>query len=382
MERENDRLDEHESDLSFEDLTPDQDYAAKLSNEQIHIAEKSVVTREKDENEKIMDPGRDKVVASYLKDIAQYPVLERPEEFELASKIAKLQKREEFYNLAIKKLKKTDQLSDDDRKKLRSYKSRLKSIRYQLDLLYNQLTCHNLRFVVSIARKYQGRGLDLIDLIQEGNMGLRHAVTKFDVTRGFRLTTYAGWWIRQTIVRAVADKSRGIRIPVHFVERMNKIVRYQKVFLLQKGREPTIKEIANYTGYTPAEIKAAFKKMMLEPVSLDAPFGESGEDGGTFKDIAVYEDDPSPQDNVLADDRKETARKLLATLKPREEYVLRRRFGIDVPWREGDGLTLEEVGAKMQRTRERVRQIEAAALYKLRKAGKRIKSDEDKRKAL
>lgn len=260
----------------------------------------------------------DDPVRMYLREIGKIPLLSYDEELELAEKVLK---------------------GDEEAKQ--------------------KLAESNLRLVVSIAKKYVGRGMLFLDLIQEGNMGLIKAVEKFDYTKGYKFSTYATWWIRQAITRAIADQARTIRIPVHMVETINKLIRTSRHLLQQFGREPTPEEIAKEMEI-PVEKVLEIQKIAQDPVSLETPIGE--EDDSHLGDFIQDEDSPAPQDSAAYTLLKEQLAEVMGTLTPREEKVLRLRFGLE----DGKARTLEEVGKEFMVTRERIRQIEAKALRKLK----------------
>mgnify|MGYP002578190623 FL=1 len=265
-------------------------------------------------NVKINDP-----VKMYLKEIGRVELLSHDEEISLAKRILD---------------------GDEEAKK--------------------KLAAANLRLVVSIAKRYVGRGMLFLDLIQEGNMGLIKAVEKFDYTKGFKFSTYATWWIRQAITRAIADQARTIRIPVHMVETINKLTRVQRQLIQELGREPSAEEISEkMDGMTPEKVRE-IQKISLEPVSLETPIGE--EDDSHLGDFIEDEGAMSPDDYAANELLKDELNEVLLELTDREEKVLRLRFGLD----DGRTRTLEEVGKEFNVTRERIRQIEAKALRKLR----------------
>ena len=317
---EEDPLDDLDLDLDVDDTddTPNMDFDAGLDlDDTFSMIEESSKEDDSDQlgsNVKINDP-----VKLYLKEIGTVDLLTQEQEVELAMKIKD---------------------GDDNAKK--------------------RLAAANLRLVVSIAKRYVGRGMLFLDLIQEGNMGLIKAVEKFDYTKGFKFSTYATWWIRQAITRAIADQARTIRIPVHMVETINKLTRIQRQLIQELGREPTAEEIADkMEGMTPEKVRD-IQKISLEPVSLETPIGE--EDDSHLGDFLEDEGAMSPDDYASNELLKDELNEVLLELTDREEKVLRLRFGID----DGRTRTLEEVGKEFNVTRERIRQIEAKALRKLK----------------
>lgn len=287
----------------------------------------------------------DDPVRMYLKEIGKIQLLTYEEETKLAKIILEGTKAQE-------KLDSFEDFSDSELEALEEKVDRAKEAK-------NRLVEANLRLVVSIAKKYMNRGLQLLDLIQEGNMGLMKAVDKFDSEKGFKFSTYATWWIRQAITRAVADQARTIRIPVHMVERINKLVRIQRQLVQELSREPTPQELANKMGISVEKVQQ-IQKIAQEPISLEAPVGEEEDSslGDFISDPAALAPDEYTSKEYLRKELDEA----LATLTDREEMVLRMRFGLD----DGKPRTLEEVGIYFGVTRERIRQIEAKALRKLK----------------
>jgi len=260
----------------------------------------------------------DDPVRMYLKEIGKVPLLSAEEEIELAQRMEQ---------------------GDEEAK--------------------HRLSEANLRLVVSIAKRYVGRGMLFLDLIQEGNLGLIKAVEKFDYRKGYKFSTYATWWIRQAITRAIADQARTIRIPVHMVETINKLIRVSRQLLQEYGREPLPEEIAQEMGIPEDKVREIIK-IAQEPVSLETPIGE--EEDSHLGDFIPDDDAPAPADAAAFTLLKEQLMSVLSTLTPREEMVLKLRFGLE----DGRARTLEEVGREFKVTRERIRQIEAKALRKLR----------------
>jgi len=291
----------------------DEDDAAPLEESEPPVEEEVEIDLSVPEGIAIDDPVR-----MYLKEIGRVPLLTAEEEVELATRIEQ---------------------GDEEAKR--------------------RLAEANLRLVVSIAKRYVGRGMQFLDLIQEGNLGLIKAVEKFDYRKGFKFSTYATWWIRQAITRAIADQARTIRIPVHMVETINKLIRVTRQLVQELGREPTPEEIAQEMDISVERVRE-IQKIAQEPVSLETPIGE--EEDSHLGDFIEDQEAPAPAEAASFTLLKEQLEEVLESLTPREEKVLRLRFGLD----DGRARTLEEVGHVFGVTRERIRQIEAKALRKLR----------------
>nr|MBQ6241317.1 RNA polymerase sigma factor RpoD [Lachnospiraceae bacterium] len=300
-------------DLSLENLAP-----VDVDEDFVPTEEDEAETLEVDNAEYLASAGTEDHVRMYLKEIGQFPLLTAEEELELA--IRKSQGDEEAKNRLIEA---------------------------------------NLRLVVSIAKRYTGRGLGFLDLVQEGNLGLMKGVEKFDYTKGYKLSTYATWWIRQSVTRALADQARTIRVPVHMVETINKLTKTQRKLTLELGYEPTIAELAEAMEISQERVMEIMQ-IAREPASLETPIGE--EDDSNLGDFVADYNGVTPEENIEAVMLREQIYAILDDLKDREKQVIMRRFGL------GDNhpRTLEEVGREFDVTRERIRQIEAKAIRKLR----------------
>ncbi|RKI91140.1 RNA polymerase sigma factor RpoD [Parablautia intestinalis] len=295
-------------------------------------------------------------VRMYLKEIGKVPLLNAEEEIELAQKMENGAVAKEKIVILEKRL---ENLTGEEANDLKEEIQKLKIELDTGDEAKKRLAEANLRLVVSIAKRYVGRGMLFLDLIQEGNLGLIKAVEKFDYRKGYKFSTYATWWIRQAITRAIADQARTIRIPVHMVETINKLIRVSRQLLQELGREPTPEEIAEEMSL-PVERVREILKISQEPVSLETPIGE--EEDSHLGDFIQDDNVPVPADAAAFTLLKEQLIEVLGTLTEREQKVLRLRFGLD----DGRARTLEEVGKEFNVTRERIRQIEAKALRKLR----------------
>ena len=292
----------------------------------------------------------DDPIKMYLKEIGQIPLLTAFQELDLSRKVREGLLADEKLNL-IKSGKSKVEYDDDEIEELEE------SVQIGMQARETIINS-NLRLVVSIAKKYSGRGLAFQDLIQEGNIGLMRAVNKFDYTRGYKFSTYATWWIRQGIVRAIGDQARTIRIPIHMVETINKLIRTQRKLTQELRREPKAEEIAKEMGIT-VDMVYHIQKIALEPVSLENPVGD--EEDSTLLDFVAANDSPSPLEYTIQEMYKEEVDAVLKTLTPKEERIIRLRYGFI----DGKTHTLEEVGKEFDVTRERIRQIEAKALRRL-----------------
>ncbi len=321
----------------------------KLSNKLIKKLGKKIEKYVKKINEK------EELIQVGTKQLNDYKSIKKPTE-DILKSIEELDKNVRIAKKAIKKIENEMGLTG---KAIFKYYRQLTLAQTKDKKAKDNLAKANLRLVVNIAKKYVNRVLHFLDLIQEGNIGLMKAVEKFEFERGYKFSTYATWWIRQAITRAIADQSRTIRVPVHMVETLNKINKIKRTFIQENGREPTYAELAKELNLDEKKIKNIIK-ISKEPISLETPVGDS--EDATIKDFIENENEFSPSETIANTDLKERVREVLKTLTPREEKVLKMRFGIDV----ASEHTLEEVGKDFSVTRERIRQIEVKALRKLR----------------
>ncbi len=395
--------------IELKDMDPyeKEEYLEKKAHDKIKELA-SFVEGELEEEETISEPGSEELLSFYLKEMGKYELLTPEREEELSRQI-----REGFDNIVrlieksrlnypeIKELKRTvkdwkkkdpslkpkkiyvNYLEDvvksceEKYKKIFSDKNRCKDIlnlcfqikRYiaQIEKAKDEMVKANLRLVVSIAKKYIRQGLSLADLIQEGNLGLMRAVYRFDYRKGNKFSTYASWWIRQSITRAILDKTRTIRLPVHFLELRNQVFKVFYELSKEFGREPTPEELAERTGVPYEKILVIFETSK-EPVSLETPIGDEDSTLGNFIE---NKKSPSPYDSTRKKDVSEKIKEFLATLSPREEKIIRMRFGLG----EYEGYTLEEIGYMFKVSRERIRQIEKKALAKMRQLAQKEKFD-------
>ncbi|NOY97637.1 MAG: RNA polymerase sigma factor RpoD [Chloroflexi bacterium] len=288
----------------------------------------------------------DDTVGMYLKEMSRVPLLSVEEELEIAIRIKKgRQAKQEYLQLSGRKAA--------------ARRRKLESIITDGQLAREHIIKANTRLVVSIAKRYMGRGVPFLDLIQEGNLGLMKAVEKYDYTRGFRFSTYATWWIRQTITRAIADQARTIRVPVHMIDRIRQLYKLNRKLEQKLGRTPTVEELAEAIGLTVKKVQWILKVSWL-PLSLESPVGDDED-----SELGMFIEDefsPTPLQSAYQSMLREKLEDVLSTLSPREARILRLRFGLD----DGTPYTLEEVGRKFGLTRERIRQIEGRALRRLR----------------
>ena len=327
-------LDQIEEEPDFDDLEEEDTPEDELNNGQY------------------LDDISDDSVRLHLREIGKIPLLNADEELELAQQI--VANHDELEQ--VKEELKNPDLTPSERSKLTMRQTKLSRPK-------DKMAEANMRLVVSIAKRYSGRGLDFLDLIQEGHTGLLRAVEKFDPDKGFKFSTYATWWIRQAITRAIADQARTIRIPVHMVETINKLLRTQRRMTQELNREPTIQELAKELEMEPEKVEYVIK-IKQDISSLDAGVGRDGDDDeSVLGDFIEDEDSVTPEESAATQLLKEQVQSVLSTLSDREQKIIKMRFGLDG----GKSHTLEEVGQEFAVTRERIRQIEAKALAKLRK---------------
>lgn len=331
--------DDEDEEEVVEQIKLNLDFAKDIEEELLHDKSFESIT-----SIKVDDPVR-----MYLKEIGRVELLDPDTEMQLAKDIYHAKNKKDEY----------DEFKDTGETITEIYNHEVEEIMFKGELAKNKLVEANLRLVVSIAKRYVGRGMQFLDLIQEGNMGLIKAVSKFDHKKGFKFSTYATWWIRQAITRAIADQARTIRIPVHMVETINKLVRTQRQLIQELKREPLPEEVAKRMNISVEKVQI-IQKVAQEPISLESPVGE--EEDSSLGDFIPDQDTLTPMEFTSKEMLKRELDDVLETLTDREEKVLRMRFGL----LDGRTRTLEEVGREFGVTRERIRQIEAKALRKLR----------------
>lgn len=337
---------ENKNTISADEESEDETIAIPQEDEDVSpLGEELAAIEEVEEKEEVVIP--ENLVWTYLRTMGRTPLLTPEKELALLKEVAaarKIMKR--FSKKKVRLTLKEKRILYNAKKAYAKAKS--------------DIVTANLRLVVSIARRYQNRGLHLLDLIQEGNIGAMRAVDKFDHTKGFKFSTYATWWIRQGITRAIFEQARTIRLPVHITELINKIGNFTKDFTQKKGRKPTPEEIAEVIGISIDKVNKILKAIP-EPVSLERPIAQEEKSEKTLKEFLQDTEKLTPHDEMEKKDLSELVNKVLSTLTPREEKILKMRFGIG-----GDEHTLEETGNDLKLTRERIRQIEIKALRKLR----------------
>lgn len=336
---------------------PSEDAAEPMPDE----LEESEEWQEEEVAPTYLDDISDDSVRLYLREIGKIPLLNPGQELSLAQQVVANRKELEEAHAKISDLKDLDEEGHVLPGKKLEERNKLVAHARKLSIPKDQMAEANMRLVVSIAKRYSGRGLDFLDLIQEGNTGLLRAVEKFDPDKGFKFSTYATWWIRQAITRAIADQARTIRIPVHMVETINKLLRTQRRMTQELNREPTIEELAKEMEMEPEKIEYVMK-IKQDITSLDANVRDDDDDS-VLGDFIEDEDAQSPEESATIQLLKEQVRNMLGVLTEREQKILKMRFGLE----DGKSHTLEEVGQEFSVTRERIRQIEAKALSKLRK---------------
>jgi RNA polymerase primary sigma factor len=353
LKREGIVFDESGDNLTDDDLTDEQLVAPPPKPPVQPVAKPEVAAKEAPATrEERTAAGTADPVRMYLKEIGKVPLLTGPQEVQLAQRI-------EAGLFAVAKVAELEDRYGDAQLIPEDALTPLEAVVADGLQAKRDLIEANLRLVVSIAKRYLGRGMLFLDLIQEGNLGLIRAVEKFDYTKGFKFSTYATWWIRQAITRAIADQARTIRIPVHMVETINKVLRVQRQMLQELGREPSVEELAAKVGLTPARVRE-IQRLALEPVSLETPVGE--EDESHLGDFIEDQQAVAPADAAARALLNEAVGEALEELTDRERKIVRLRFGLE----DGQARTLEEVGKEFGVTRERIRQIESKTLAKLR----------------